>query len=413
MQCSACHTHIDDSKAKFCSECGQPVPQSRICPGCGSALKPAAKFCSECGTATGQGDAASSSMASGLLGYCAGSGGAITASTPHFKCLDCDKLYLESQRFEDKPVCRSCAYASGMAQAVEQQRADQARLEAEHKVQEEAERRRLVRSIIGLLRHQLIERKARKERELWHRKLRKLGMTDADWVDIPAGSFMMGSPESEEGRFGDERCHHVSVAAFKMLKSPVTFAMYDAFCEATGREKADNRGWGRCNRPVILVSYWDAVDYCVWLSKMSGWQVRLPTEAEWEYACRAGTSTPFWTGDTISTDQANYNGNYTCGNGGKGVWREKTMPVDIFPPNPWGLHDMHGNVLEWCASEYDGDYSSMEQRDASADRSNDSGRVLRGGSWFDHPRDLRSANRHMFEPDYIEDFIGFRLVREI
>ena len=240
----------------------------------------------------------------------------------------------------------------------------------------------------------------------------KLGITDADWADITSGNFLMGSPESEESRNDDERQHNVEVATFQMLKTPVTFVMFDAFCEATGRDKPKDQGWGRANRPVINVSYWDAVDYCEWLTKETDWHVRLPTEAEWEYACRAGTTTPFWTGSTISTDQANYYGKFIYGNGSKGIYREKTNPVDMFQANPWGLYDMHGNVWEWCTSEYDEDYGKMERCDARKDHSNNTYRELRGGSWSYCPRHLRSAIRYRARSAYSSLNIGFRLVQD-
>ena len=254
----------------------------------------------------------------------------------------------------------------------------------------------------------------------------RYGIGPEDWAAIPAGKFLMGSPEDEEERHDNERQHWVKVSAFDMLKTPVTFAMYDRFCEATGREKPDDLGWGRADRPVINVSYWDAVDYCEWLSGETGWKIRLPTEAEWEYACRAGTETPFWTGETISTKQANYDGHYVYGEDGvwmlrqlaidlgikpKDVYRKRTTPVDRFDSNPWGLHDMHGNVWEWCASEYDKRYGGRECQDASSDRSNDTKRVLRGGSWHNEPGWLRSASRNWSAPDNRNDNRGFRLAR--
>ncbi|TVR59242.1 MAG: hypothetical protein EA420_16295 [Candidatus Competibacteraceae bacterium] len=239
-----------------------------------------------------------------------------------------------------------------------------------------------------------------------------LGVGEADWADIPAGEFLMGSPESEEGRDSDERPHRVRVAAFQMLRTPVTFAMYDAFCAATGREPPKDQGWGRADRPVINVSYWDAVDYADWLSGATGWRCRLPTEAEWEYACRAGTTTPFWTGNALTTKQANYNGSVVpYGGAPQGLYREKTTPVRLFPANPWGLHDMHGNVWEWCASEYDPGYAGLEQGDASGDRHNHSFRVLRGGSWNLNARSLRCAQRNWFYPVYRILLRGFRLAR--
>jgi len=233
------------------------------------------------------------------------------------------------------------------------------------------------------------------------------------WASIPGGEFLMGSPVSEEGRRVNERPHRVRVAAFQMLETPVTFAMFDAFCAATGREPPEDQGWGRADRPVINVSYWDAVDYADWLSERTGRACRLPTEAEWEYACRAGTTTPFWTGETLTTEQANYHGHYAYGSGPKGVYRRQTTPVRLFPSNPWGLHDMHGNVWEWCASAYDVDYTGLEQHDASRDRANGGPRSLRGGSWNFRPAWVRSADRFGFTPSNRGNLTGFRLARSL
>ena len=243
--------------------------------------------------------------------------------------------------------------------------------------------------------------------------LAQLSLPAAAWAAIPDGEFLMGSPEDEEGRRADERQHRVQVAAFQMLKTPVTFVMFDVFCGATGREQPKDQGWGRADRPVIWVSYWDAVDYAAWLSMQTGWTCRLPTEAEWEYACRAGSVTPFWTGATISPDQANYNGNYPYGRGPKGIYRDKTTPVDQFPPNPWGLKDMHGNVWEWCASKYDATYVGLERQDASRGRLSQDARALRGGSWSDLPAWVRSAFRNWSAPTNRFGNAGFRLARPL
>lgn len=238
-----------------------------------------------------------------------------------------------------------------------------------------------------------------------------LGFPVAAWAPIPDGEFLVGSPENEEGRRNDERQHLVRVAAFQMLRTSVTFAMFDAFCAATEREQPKDQGWGRDTRPVIWVSYWDAADYAAWLSAQTGWNCRLPTEAEWEYACRAGSATPFWTGATITPDQANYHGHYSYGHGPKGVYREKTTPVGQFPPSPWSLHDLHGNVWEWCASKYDATYAGLERQDASQARLSQDARVLRGGSWSDLPAWVRSAFRNWSTPTNRFGNAGFRLAR--
>jgi len=226
---------------------------------------------------------------------------------------------------------------------------------------------------------------------------------DIEWVDIPAGTFMMGSPENEKERsYIEGPQHQVTLSGFKMSKYEVTFAQYDAFCEATGRSKPSDEGWGRGNRPVINVDWDDANDFAKWMG------CRLPTEAEWEYACRAGTSTPFNTGDCLSTAQANYNGNYPYSNCIKGSYLERTQPVGSYAPNAWGLYDMHGNVWEWCSDWY-GSYSSFPQTNPNGSASG-SHRVLRGGGWFNRGRYCRSALRGGYEPSHRAGNIGFRLV---
>jgi len=144
-----------------------------------------------------------------------------------------------------------------------------------------------------------------------------------------------------------------------------------------------------------------------WNQNANGY--RLPTEAEWEYACRAGTTTPFSTGNNITTSQANYNGNYPYNNNAKGTYRATTTAVGSFSPNSWGLYDMHGNVFEWCW-DWLGDYSSNAQTDPRG-ASSGSGRVIRGGSWDNSALYLRSAYRNSYAPSNRLYNIGFRLVR--
>ena len=215
-------------------------------------------------------------------------------------------------------------------------------------------------------------------------------------VVIPAGSFMMGSPTSEKLRFRSEGPQHrVTIpGAFALGKYEVTFAEWDACVRAGGcSHRPEDKGWGRGNRPVMNVSWDDAKQYVRWLARKTGRDYRLPSEAEWEYAARAGTTTVFHFGDRISPSQANYDGNYSYNGGAKGRYRERTVAVGSFPANAFGLHDVHGNVWEWVEDCYHSSYEGAP-RDGSAWTTGEcSRRVLRGGSWFSKPRDLRAAYR--------------------
>lgn len=222
-----------------------------------------------------------------------------------------------------------------------------------------------------------------------------------EWVNIPAGTFMMGNPASEKDRSNDETQHQVTLSAFRMSKYEVTFEQYDAFCAATGRSKPNDEGWGRGKRPVINVSWNDAKAFADWMG------CRLPTEAEWEYAARAGTTTPFNTGNCLSTAQANYDGNYPYSGCSKGEYRQKTLPVGSFAANAWGLYDMHGNVWEWCSDWYAA-YPTGAQTNPKGP-STGSYRVYRGGSWLNLAQSCRSASRGNYTPDGRGE-IGFRLV---
>ncbi len=205
--------------------------------------------------------------------------------------------------------------------------------------------------------------------------------TGMELVFIPAGSFVMGSPASEERRDDDETQHRVT------LSRPFYLGKYEVTQGQWQRVMGSNpsRFTGSDRLPVEKVSWEECQAFC----RKTG--LRLPTESEWEYACRAGTETPFETGWTIRPDQANYDGNYTYGNGPKGVYRKRTTAVGSFAANGWGLYDMHGNVYEWCADWY-GAYPSGPVTDPTGPASGKS-RVLRGGSWFNDPRDCRSAGR--------------------
>ncbi len=230
-----------------------------------------------------------------------------------------------------------------------------------------------------------------------------------EMVFVKGGTFTMGSPSGETNRESDEVQHTVTVSNFYMGKTEVTFAQYDAFCDATGRSKPSDAGWGRGTRPVLNVSWNDATAFCEWLSNKTGKTYRLPTEAEWEYACRAGTTTPFNTGNCLSSSQANYDGNYPLGSCSKGEYMQKTLPVGSFSPNAYGLYDMHGNVWEWCSDWY-GEYSSGSQTNPKGPSSG-SFRVYRGGSWRNDAQRCRSANRSSDGPGSTNRGLGFRVVR--
>ncbi len=227
-----------------------------------------------------------------------------------------------------------------------------------------------------------------------------------EMVVIPAGTFQMGSPASEEDRNDDEGPRHrVTLRSFALGVKEVTFDEWDACVRAGGCNgyRPDDEGWGRGARPVIRVNWENAQTYVSWLSEITGAQYRLPSESEWEYATRAGTTTPFHTGSTISTDQANYDRN-----------RGRTTPVGKFAPNSFGLYDVHGNVWEFVEDCWHDDYSGAPS-DGTAWTHGGSCvyRVLRGGSWSDDSREVRSAHRIWGTTWVAFRFIGFRVSRTL
>ena len=235
-------------------------------------------------------------------------------------------------------------------------------------------------------------------------------------VKIPAGSFLMGSPEGEPERFDDEGPQHeVTLGAFFMAQTPITQAQWRAVAGWQKLErdlKPDFSRFKGANRPVEQVSWFDALEFCRRLSQRTGQRYGLPSEAQWEYACRAGSTTPFHFGDMMTPELANYDCNYVYGNGPKGTYREQTIDVASFPANSWGLHDTHGNVWEWCEDHWHDSYNFAPGDDqpwlipAAAD---DEPRLLRGGSWFPFPRCCRSAVRDGGRPGNRFSSIGFRV----
>ena len=265
---------------------------------------------------------------------------------------------------------------------------------------------------------------------------------------IPAGSFLMGSPEGDKGRSDDEGPQHrVELAEFLMGQTPITQAQWRV---VAGWQPPDGESWGRelkpnpsyfqvgdeqkgvnarllagelntDQRPVEQVGWEDAIEFCNRLSQLTGQNYGLPSEAQWEYACRAGSATPFHFGETISPELANYNGTSTYGDGPKGKYRKQTTPVGMFPANAWGLKDMHGNVWEWCLDQWHPSYEGAPNDGSAwvdadikrADVKKDDRfilRLLRGGSWNYCPRGCRSAFRDLHLPGFVLGHVGLRVV---
>lgn len=243
-----------------------------------------------------------------------------------------------------------------------------------------------------------------------------------EMMRIPVGSFQMGSPENElkhERNEGPQ--HQVNVPQFFMAKCPVTQAQWQvvAAMPQVNRElKADPSTFKGDDRPVEHVSWYEAVEFCDRISAHTNRPYRLPSEAEWEYACRAGTKTAFHFGKTITTDLANYRGtddeyggSGSYGSGPKGEYRRKTTPINHFDiANAYGLCDMHGNVWEWCQDHWHDDYYGAPDDGRAWMTGNDTYRVVRGGSWDVEPEFCRSARRNYILPDGRFEVIGFRVV---
>ena len=238
-----------------------------------------------------------------------------------------------------------------------------------------------------------------------------------EMVVVPSGSFMMGSPDGESGRVDTEGPRHRVRIDYRFAVGvhEVTFAEWDACANAggCGGYRPNDRGWGRRNRPVIYVSWDDAQSYVRWLSRMTGERYRLLSESEWEYVARAGTTTPFHFGWTISTAQANYDGDYAYGSGRKGRYREKTVSVGSFSANAWGLYDVHGNVWERVGDCWNGSYTGAPAEGSAWTRGDCAKRVLRGGSWLSVPRYLRSASRGRKTAGDRSSNVGFRIARTL
>jgi len=238
-----------------------------------------------------------------------------------------------------------------------------------------------------------------------------------EMVVVPAGSFTMGSPDSELNRGRFEGPQHLVTFArpFAVGKFAVTFAEWDA-CVADGGcdgyTPKDER-WGRGRRPAINVSFDDANAYAAWLSAKTGKSYRLLSEAEREYATRAGTTTPFWWGAAISPKQANYRGTYIYGDGPVGPYRQRTLPVDSFQPNLWGLYQVHGNSYDWVEDCYHEGYNGAPSDGSAWATGACKAHVVRGGAWSSAPWILRSAYRGFFATNFRSSNHGFRVARTL
>jgi formylglycine-generating enzyme required for sulfatase activity len=223
-----------------------------------------------------------------------------------------------------------------------------------------------------------------------------------DLALVPAGRFRMGD-SSGNGDADERPLRNVSIAAFRLGRHEVTFAQFDRFCAATGRKPPDDNGWGRDQRPVINVSWDDAIAYIAWLNELSGRTFRLPSEAEWEYAARAGAATDYWWGAEFRSDYAN-----AKSTGGRDEW-SGTAPVGQFPANPFGLFDMNGNVREWVQDCWHKDYSGAPVDGQSWQTADCNRRVVRGGAWNLGAESLRSSDREWDDRNFGFTDRGFRV----
>jgi formylglycine-generating enzyme required for sulfatase activity len=240
-----------------------------------------------------------------------------------------------------------------------------------------------------------------------------------EMVVVPKGRFMMGSPPDEPQRQSNEGPQHKVTfrQPFAVGKYAVTFAEWDACVDdgGCGGYKPRDQGWGRGRRPVIFVSWEDAQAYVKWLSTKTGKNYRLLSEAEWEYMARAGTNTQFWWGTTITSEQANYDGQFKYAGSGKGLNRRQTVEVDNFQPNQWGFFQVHGNVWEWTKDCWF-DPAKIQpngEQTQNVGCTNGAPHVIRGGAWNVSPEYLRSASRISGDPVRRFAYLGFRIAREL
>lgn len=227
-------------------------------------------------------------------------------------------------------------------------------------------------------------------------------LTSMEFIYVEGGTFKMGD---HSGKMKQELpVHEVTLPGFAVGIYEVTFAQHDEFCEATDRDKPSDEGWGRGNRPVVNVSWDDANAYAAWLSKETGLNFSLPSEAQWEYFARAGSSGKYWTGRKLLKNSANC---LDCGS----QWDGKmTAPAGSFPPNRWGVHDTAGNVAEWTLDDFHNNYQNSPTDGSARIIEGVSRKVYRGGSWRYSSRDLKSSARDWNKKSKGYNYMGFRLI---
>ncbi len=241
--------------------------------------------------------------------------------------------------------------------------------------------------------------------KIFHDTFLKQDDLSPEMVVIPEGEFRMGDIQGT-GTKSEQPIHDIFMRRFAISRHEITFAEYDRFVKVTGAKSPNDAGWGRGNHPVINVSWKEATIYTEWLSRETGKEYRLPTEAEWEYAARAETDTNYWWGNDIGQNLAN------CANCDSYWSNRKTAPVGSFPANLFKLYDTVGNVYEWTCSEYEQKYTGREQRCLSKYNTT-ALRTIRGGSWYSNSRFARATNRYRYSWNYRDNNIGFRVVRLI
>jgi len=341
-----------------------------------------------------------------------------------FQQLEADALESDAQRDDPSEADRLRAMLEALRLEKEhfKQQAEQARLEKEQMSERFSSKASTGPSLIQFpaTRGWLV-----REGNQWQKKTEPITVSGyaeelaegilLKMIQIPAGEFQMGSPADEQERYQDEGPQHlVRLRSFFLGQTPVTQAQWKVVAgwpKLDVELSPDPSSFKGANRPVENVSWKEAVEFCRRLSRSSKRKYTLPSEAQWEYACRAGTITSFAFGETLSPELANYDGTYTYGTGPKGSYKEETTDVGSFPANAWGLHDMHGNVWEWCLDQWhDNDQAApVDGRAWVEDGSEERSRLLRGGSWLYYPRYCRSASRLKGLPVSRGNGVGFRL----